>query len=191
MAGALSVLWVAWLLLRTGWVLISIELVAIGLMVAADRYYSPQIDRWLQGARAEQEVGRILDQLEEKGWFVLHDVSLGRGNVDHILIGPGGIFTIETKSRKTPLALRQVDTKMLKQAYAQKKLIERVTGYKAQPVLVFVAPWIIGKVPTRRSGVVILPVRMLEGFTTCQKHVVTVERARTFHIRLAGALSSS
>ncbi len=34
-----------------------------------------------------------------EGWFVFHDVPLGeRGaTVDHVVIGPGGVFTISTK----------------------------------------------------------------------------------------------
>ncbi|MBV8710719.1 MAG: NERD domain-containing protein, partial [Solirubrobacterales bacterium] len=40
----------------------------------------------------------MLDGLRERGWLALHDVQLGRGNIDHVLIRPAGIFTVETKA---------------------------------------------------------------------------------------------
>ncbi|MGN8244817.1 nuclease-related domain-containing protein [Cellulomonas soli] len=41
-------------------------------------------------------VGVRLDRLAEEGWQALHDVPLGRQGtvVEHLLVGPGGIFTI-------------------------------------------------------------------------------------------------
>lgn len=53
---------------------------------------------WYLGALGETITGRMLAQLPE-GWKVLHDVSIGTGpsDVDHIVIGPGGVFTINTK----------------------------------------------------------------------------------------------
>jgi hypothetical protein len=53
---------------------------------------------WRRGANAEHGSGDWLGRLPE-GWFVFHDVSLGeRGaTVDHLVIGPGGVFTLNTK----------------------------------------------------------------------------------------------
>ena len=49
---------------------------------------------------------------------------------------------------------------MLKQAYAQAKLLERIIGLRAVPVLVFSSAFLIAAV-SRRKRVVILPSRML------------------------------
>jgi hypothetical protein len=65
-------------------------------LLLATRRVEPVADRWARGARGERRVGAILEGLGPD-WHVLHDVSLGRGNIDHVLIGPGGTFTIETK----------------------------------------------------------------------------------------------
>lgn len=190
--GSLLVLFTAWLLLGgRGWLLVVIELAAIGVMLGANRWLSPQVDRWLQGARGERQVGAILDHLSEDGWHVLHDVSLGRGNVDHVLVGPGGVFTIETKSHRGRRRVERIDRRMLKQAYAQKKLLERITGYKAQPLLVFSEAWLIGSVPARRDGIVILPARMLDGYVRGRQPAVTPDRAKEFYDRLAVALSGT
>jgi hypothetical protein len=53
---------------------------------------------WYLGALGELEVGRLLDQLGAE-WFAIHAVPVGRAgsDVDHIVIGPGGVFTINSK----------------------------------------------------------------------------------------------
>lgn len=57
--------------------------------------------RWQRGASGEEKVGRQLERLRDEGWLVLHDLPKPTGgNVDHIVAGPGGVFTIETKLRR-------------------------------------------------------------------------------------------
>lgn len=53
---------------------------------------------WYLGALGELEVARLLDQLGP-GWAALHAVPVGTAgsDVDHIVIGPGGVFTINSK----------------------------------------------------------------------------------------------
>ena len=53
---------------------------------------------WYQGALGEIEVGRMLSALGPE-WFVRHSVPIGTGtkDVDHLVIGPGGVFAINTK----------------------------------------------------------------------------------------------
>lgn len=54
--------------------------------------------RWGVGARAEREVGRELEKLHKDGFHVFHDwLPEDRGNVDHFVVGPQGVFAIETK----------------------------------------------------------------------------------------------
>lgn len=53
---------------------------------------------WKVGAAGEAAVGRRLDRLTRRGWRVLHAVSLGSGgDLDHLLIGPPGVFVVNTK----------------------------------------------------------------------------------------------
>ena len=54
---------------------------------------------WYRGALGEAAVGRLLEKLPE-GWTVLHAVPVGKGDsdIDHVVIGPGGVFTINTKN---------------------------------------------------------------------------------------------
>ncbi len=53
---------------------------------------------WRLGARGERTVGRRLAQLSPAGWTVRHDLTLvPPSNVDHLVLGPPGVFAIDTK----------------------------------------------------------------------------------------------
>jgi hypothetical protein len=54
---------------------------------------------WLKGARGEETVGLVLAELREDGYRDLHDIETGRGNIDHVVIGPTGVVAVETKNR--------------------------------------------------------------------------------------------
>ncbi|MCC2314201.1 nuclease-related domain-containing protein [Cellulomonas xiejunii] len=70
---------------------------------------------WSAGAEGERRVAESLASLERFGWTMLHDVRWpGRrvANVDHIAIGPGGVFVVDAKNwsgdvRVTSQAVRQ------------------------------------------------------------------------------------
>lgn len=52
----------------------------------------------------ERMTAAELDPLRERGWRVFHDMPAESGkqefNIDHVVIGPGGVFSIETKMRR-------------------------------------------------------------------------------------------
>ncbi len=59
--------------------------------------------QWLkQGRDGEKVVGQSLERLRERGYRVLHDIVGDGFNIDHVLIGPTGIYTIETKTISKP-----------------------------------------------------------------------------------------
>lgn len=62
---------------------------------------------WRIGAAGEVETARRLARLTRPGggWYILHAVPIGgRGtDIDHVLIGPPGIFTINTKNHPKAL----------------------------------------------------------------------------------------
>lgn len=58
-------------------------------------------DAYEKGADGEQRTAAALAMLPASGWFVLHDVRWpGRtfANIDHIVVGPGGVFVIDSKA---------------------------------------------------------------------------------------------
>jgi hypothetical protein len=54
---------------------------------------------WFRGALGERRVGELLGRLDSS-WRVLHAVPVGvkGSDIDHVVIGPGGVFTINTKN---------------------------------------------------------------------------------------------
>jgi hypothetical protein len=148
-------------------------------------------ENWAQGAEGEETVGKILESLREQGWCVIHDVSFGRGNIDHVVVGPGGVSTIETKSRGGKVFPDHLDEKMLNQAYAEKKSLETITMLEVQALLVFSRAYIVGKSIARRRGVVVLSSRSLGWFFSKQPAVISAERAEEIHRRLALAVGQA
>jgi len=55
------------------------------------------------GFMGERVVGEALNQLLRDGFHVFHDLPFDGFNIDHVVVGPPGVFTIETKSRRKPL----------------------------------------------------------------------------------------
>ncbi|MEP6476052.1 MAG: nuclease-related domain-containing protein [Actinomycetota bacterium] len=53
--------------------------------------------RQLGGLEGEQLAGAALVELAPQGVLAVHDLSLERGNVDHVAITPSGVFAIEVK----------------------------------------------------------------------------------------------
>lgn len=67
------------------------------------------ITAWQIGADGEVRTGRLLETLEAVGFRILHDRKIPgarTANVDHIVIGPPGIYVVETKSYKGSLQIR-------------------------------------------------------------------------------------
>ncbi|MEU8828130.1 nuclease-related domain-containing protein [Streptomyces sp. NPDC048636] len=53
---------------------------------------------WRKGLVGERRVGAELERLTSRGWRVLHSIPLARNvDIDHLLIGPGGVFCVNTK----------------------------------------------------------------------------------------------
>ena len=68
---------------------------------------SPDAVAWRRGAAGERRTARLLDPLERHGWAVLHDLAVpgSRANIDHLVIGPGGVFVIDSKQYRSRLQL--------------------------------------------------------------------------------------
>jgi nuclease-like protein len=57
-----------------------------------------EADCYSRGAWAECQTGTQLGYFERNGWTVRHDLASKRGNIDHAVAGPAGVFMLETKS---------------------------------------------------------------------------------------------
>jgi hypothetical protein len=68
---------------------------------------SPNAVAWRRGAVGERHTARLLAWLERQGWAVLHDLAVPgrRANLDHLVIGPGGVFVVDSKQYRGRLQL--------------------------------------------------------------------------------------
>jgi Nuclease-related domain len=151
------------------------EIALLAAMFIVSRFVLPLVDRHDRGAKGEEQVGGLLQTMSGDGWLFIHDVSFGHGNVDHIAIGPGGVFTIETKSHPGPVKVGRIHGATLRQAQSQQKLIAELTGEAVEPLIVFSRAW-VDRPLTRRKGVRVLPARMLVGYLSQRKSVLGAEQ---------------
>jgi hypothetical protein len=49
------------------------------------------------GIRGEERVAELLAGLEPDGYVAIHELDIGRGDADHVVVGPTGVFVVETK----------------------------------------------------------------------------------------------
>jgi hypothetical protein len=68
---------------------------------------SPDAVAWRHGAAGERRTAQLLHPLERYGWAVLHDLAVPRSqaNIDHLVVGPGGVFVVESKQYRGRLQL--------------------------------------------------------------------------------------
>jgi hypothetical protein len=60
-----------------------------------------EIRSWADGLVGERVTGRRLERLKRHGWFTLHAVQWSSGaDIDHLVIGPAGVFSINSKRHK-------------------------------------------------------------------------------------------
>ena len=87
-----------------------LALALIGLLASlifSIRHLVRGLDRWRNtwlGYYGERIVAESLDDLKTQGCRIFHDVPAGDAkspfNIDHVIVGPSGVFTVETKTRR-------------------------------------------------------------------------------------------
>lgn len=118
------------------------------------------------GAAGEEAVGPRLERLVERGWYVLHSIPVGeRGSdIDHLLIGPGGVYTVNTKNHpggkvwvgEHAVRVNGQPTKYLPksryEAERVRKLLLKTSGLdlEVRPVLVFLTGTVIPQVTIKQ-----------------------------------------
>lgn len=169
-----------------------------------------------QGRDGERAVAEYLDTLRDEGFRVLHDIQGDNFNVDHVLIGPRGIYTVETKTISKPngsstpprvtydgegirLGTFEPSRNPVIQAKAQatwlRHLLEESTGksFTVRPVVVFPG-WYVEQPKGTDPLVWVIEPKMLQGRLQNQPIFMTPEDVSlcTFHLkRFVRAGSSS
>ena len=61
------------------------------------------------GYEGKLAVGQALEQLRHAGFYVYHDFPADKFNIDHIVVGPKGVFVVETKTRSKPTTNNRIE----------------------------------------------------------------------------------
>jgi hypothetical protein len=147
-----------------------------------------------QAEEGEKMVGQYLENLREKGYKVLHDIVAGKFNLDHVLIGPGGVYVIETKTISKPAKGQAVveydgekvivnghtpDRDPVMQARALSRWLEELiresTGkaFKVRPVVVYPG-WYVSDQP-KGAEVWVLNPKALPAFLEHEHSTISAE----------------
>ncbi|WP_158623820.1 nuclease-related domain-containing protein [Corallococcus llansteffanensis] len=152
---------------------------------------------WGRGAEGEERVGMLLEALRPRGWFIQHDVKIGRNgaNVDHLVIGPPGVYVINTKLLQQTVWVAGAVIKVggyskdyVEKGEAEAKRIREqlidATGRRSlwvQSLLVFVDADLVVKHPPRNVPVLrdheLVPSLLEQQVTLGQEEVVALARA--------------
>ena len=87
----------------TPWLVTSVAALAVAFAAWRMMRWRPRLKAIRLGIDGERVVGQYLDRMRDKGYRVFHDVVAEGFNIDHVLVGPAGVFTIETKTRSKPI----------------------------------------------------------------------------------------
>jgi Nuclease-related domain len=76
-----------------------LAIAATGLSWIGFRRLLPKFRGLNRGERGELRVAEILNELRSCGYRAFHDLVGDGFNIDHVVVGPAGVFAIETKFR--------------------------------------------------------------------------------------------
>jgi Nuclease-related domain len=153
--------------------------------------FSPSADTlaWRRGAAGERRTARLLSTLERHGWAVLHDLAIpcSQANIDHLVIGPGGVLVIDSKQYRGQLHLdrhgmvwhgRHLLVSALRKVLWQADQADEVLGIADIQVAAIVAihgasvPWGV----LQADGVTIVPARRVPNLLQALPPILGPER---------------
>ena len=157
------------------------------------------------GREGEQFVGQLLEELRARAFNVFHDIPGDRFNIDHVIVGPKGIYTIETKTLSKPVRGEsrvtfdgeqilangfKPDRDPVVQAIAQASWLQEQlfvsTGRKfhVRPVVIYLG-WFVEKTGGAKSDVWVLNEKALPPFIEREREVLTREDVYLVSDRIA------
>jgi hypothetical protein len=150
---------------------------------------SADTQAWRRGATGERRTARLLASLERHGWAVLHDLAIpgSTANIDHLVIGPGGVIVVDSKRYRGRLRLdrhgmvwhsRRLLVSALRKVLWAADQADEVLGVAEVQVAAVVAvhgasvPWGL----LQADGVTIVPARRLPGLLQALPPILGPER---------------
>lgn len=77
-------------------------LILFGFCWRKNNQWKKEAEQRLQGLDGEKEVAAWLSKLSIEGYHTFNDVIGDNFNIDHVLVGPSGLYCIETKTSSRP-----------------------------------------------------------------------------------------
>lgn len=177
------------------WLMTSFAVLGVAYAVFKIWTNVPELRKLKQGRDGERAVAEVLDRLRESGYKVFHDV-LGDGfNIDHVVIGPTGVYTVETKTISKPVRgtatvtidgdqiflngyaqERDAVSQARSQAFWLRSMLRESTGYDfaVRPVIVYPG-WFIDHHSAPRTNFWVLNPKALPAFLQNEKCVLSRE----------------
>jgi hypothetical protein len=153
------------------------------------------------GAKAEQAVAQALQELPDD-FYVFHDLEFPGFNIDHVVLGPNGIFLVETKSQEGNITQendvllrngRKFFKNFLNQCWSQAFSLrdhlaaDGLIDLSIKPILCFSRGFVEIRGPVR--GVAVINVRYLRQHILSQRGRVSAQMRDKIIPLLAAALS--
>jgi hypothetical protein len=168
---------------------LAVVLVVAGLGWQLRFHPSADSRAWRRGANGERRTARLLAPLERHGWAILHDLAISgsAANIDHLVIGPGGVLLIDSKQYRGRLRLdsygmlwhgRHLLVSALRKVRWAADQADEVLGIADVDVTAIVAvhgasvPW--GQV--RADGVTVVPARRVPDLLQTSPPILGPER---------------
>ena len=185
-----------------GVVVAGIYIVSIKSLEAAGLKLKKRITDADTGAKAEQAVAEALQELPDD-YYVFHDLEFPGFNIDHVVLGPNGIFLVETKSQKGNITQnndalltngRKFFKDFLKQCWSQAYSLrdhlgkDRLGELSIKPILCFARGFVEIRGPVR--GVAVLNVGYLRPYILSQRGSFPAQARDQIIPLLAAALSN-
>lgn len=156
-----------------------------------------------RGAYAEEVVAEILKDLPV-GYHAFHDLAFDGFNIDHVVVGPGGIFLVETKSHSGKVDARGENLLLngnvpekdfLKQTWSQtyqlRDFLKNKTfrEWSVKPVLCFTRAFVKVRQPVK--GITVVNKGYLKKYILQQQHDLTFDEIEVISKILSSWISKA
>ena len=150
-----------------------------------------RVERFFKGARGEERVSGILSDLPD-AYHIFNDFLANGKHVDHVVVGPAGVFAVETKFWRGKVTLEDdhilldgqlPDHAPLAQALKEAALVKSELSKKGwtgavTPVLAFASDTFEAKIAEAKGVVILNSNHLRESFSTERVTIAPAELTR-------------